>query len=167
MGLVPSWAKDRKLAASLINARSETFATKLSFRSAFKRRRCLIRADGYYEWQKAEKQKQPHLFRLRDRQRFAFAGLWEVWHAEDGEVVESCMISTTDPNDLAKTVHDRMPVIIPPERYDDWLKPTADAQRLLSVLGPYPADIMEAIRVGTTVNNTRHDVPACIVPLTQ
>ncbi|HEY9656670.1 MAG TPA: SOS response-associated peptidase, partial [Crinalium sp.] len=124
-GLVPSWAKDLTIGAKLINARAETVAEKPSFRVAFKQRRCLILADGFYEWHRIDrKTKQPYYFQLADRQPFAFAGLWERWQGDD-TVVETCTILTTQANELLQPIHDRMPVILAPEEYDRWLDPTA------------------------------------------
>jgi putative SOS response-associated peptidase YedK len=123
-GLIPSWAKDKK--AMQINARGEGVATKPMFRAAFKKRRCLIVADGYYEWKKEGKTRHPFLFRLKDDQAFAFAGLWEHWE-HDGEVIDSCAIITTAANDLARAVHDRMPVLLAPDAWEPWLDDAVDA----------------------------------------
>jgi putative SOS response-associated peptidase YedK len=121
-GLIPSWAKDMKIGNQLINARADTVATKPSFRSAFKSRRCLIPADGFYEWRKTEDGKQPFHIRMKDKEPFAFAGLWERWRPEEGEPVESCTIITTDANELMGPIHNRMPVILAPEDYATWLR---------------------------------------------
>src|SRR5258708_32718983 len=120
-GLIPSWAKDSKIGNSLINARADTVAEKPAFRSAFKRRRCLIPADGFYEWKTGEKVKQPYYIHLKDGQPFAFAGLWEQWEPPEGESVRSCAIITTDANDLMRPLHHRMPVILDPKHYATWL----------------------------------------------
>src|SRR5262245_49539638 len=120
-GLIPNWAKDPKIAYSLINARSETAATKPSFRSAMKRRRCLIAADGFFEWKKVGKAKMPVHFHLKGGEPFAFAGLWEYWKPANGDAIESCTIMTTEANELVKPYHDRMPVILPTVHYDHWL----------------------------------------------
>ena len=141
-GLIPSWAKDKK--SPQINARSETAATKPMFRSAFKKRRCLILADGYFEWKAMGKLKQPFLYALKDGKPFAFAGLWETWHG-DGEPLETCAILTTAANDLARQVHDRMPVILTGEQAFAWIDPgiddTAGADRNASALYAGPDDV--------------------------
>jgi putative SOS response-associated peptidase YedK len=165
-GLVPHWAKERAIGNRLINARGETLAEKPSFRDAFKRRRCLIPADGFYEWRKVDGGKQPYLLRLRGGALFAFAGLWSTWRdRERGETLESCAIVTTSPNALAATIHDRMPVILPPERHARWLDPAAtDPVALASLLVPYPDGEMEAYPVSTRVNSPRNDDPSLIEP---
>jgi putative SOS response-associated peptidase YedK len=122
-GLIPSWADDPKIGYRMINARSETAATKPSFRSAFKVRRCLVVADGYYEWQKRDGAKQPFYIHMQGGKLFAFAGLWERWVPPDGEAIESCTILTTDANELTKPIHDRMPVIVDPPDFGQWLDP--------------------------------------------
>jgi putative SOS response-associated peptidase YedK len=155
-GLVPSWAKDTSMGARLINARSETVAEKPAFRQAFKQRRCIIPADGFYEWQRAEGRKQPFFFRMRDERLFGFAGLWERWEGEGGEVVNSCAILTTEANEVLRPVHDRMPVILHPEDYELWLD--GDARKLDLVkqtLRPYQAREMLGYLVGASVNNPR------------
>jgi putative SOS response-associated peptidase YedK len=156
-GLVAPWAKDAKVAP--INARAETAADKPMFRSALRKRRCLIPADGFYEWLAltGEKRKQPYCFRTVDERPWAFAGLWERWRGPDGPV-ESCCILTTGANELVRPVHDRMPVIMPRERWAEWLDPQAqDAGELVLLLRPYPADTMRAYPVGTRVNNPKND----------
>src|SRR5947209_1583232 len=132
-GLIPSWAKDASIGARLINARSETVTEKPSFREAFKRRRAIIPADGVYEWRRTEKGKEPYFFRMRDDRVFGLAGLWERWRNEEGEVIESCAILTTEANEIfrTRTAHDRMPVILHPESYDEWL---SDDPRGISAL---------------------------------
>lgn len=166
-GLVPSWAKDPKMGARMINARAETVAEKPAFRSAFARRRCLIPADGFYEWKKTDtKNKQPVYIRMRDGRPFAFAGLWETWNADDGSQLKSCTIVTTDANPLLRDIHDRMPVILPADAYDTWLDPKpSNAEALKGLLVPYPADVMTWYPVGTLVNSPRNDNPECIEPL--
>ena len=162
-GLVPSWAKDPGIGARMINARAETVATKPSFRSAFRRRRCLIVADGFYEWKKLEHGKQPYYIRLADGAPFAFAGIWEHWEGGDAGEIDSCTIITTEPNELTRDIHNRMPVILAPEDRTKWLDPDltepADVQALLR---PYPPDFMEAYPVSTRVNRASNDVPECI-----
>jgi putative SOS response-associated peptidase YedK len=164
-GLVPSWADDPKIGYRLINARADTVATKPSFRSAFKQRRCLIPADGFYEWKKEGKEKQPYLIEVGDSQVFAFAGLWESWHGEQGPPLESCTIITTDANPLMSELHDRMPVILSPNDYQAWLDPqNLDREGLEKLLDPYPADEMQYRPVSKTVNNARNEGPECIEP---
>jgi len=163
-GLIPSWAKDAKIGNKLINARGETVAEKPSFRSAFRKRRCLIPADGFYEWKKLDGGKLPHFIHLRDEEPFAFAGLWEHWtNPEDGEVIESCTIVTTEANALMRTLHDRMPVILPPADYDRWLDPaTQDVEGLKALLRPYSSEEMTAYPISAYVNNPRHEGVKCL-----
>jgi putative SOS response-associated peptidase YedK len=163
-GLIPSWAKERAMGARMINARSETAAEKPSFRAAFRRRRCLVLADGYYEWQKRGKRKQPYFLRLRDDAPFAFAGLWEHWPGTaEQEAVESCTILTTEPNELSRPIHDRMPVILRPDDYELWLDPTVqEPAKLKPLLGPYDSTGMSADPVSTYVNNPRHEGQQCV-----
>jgi putative SOS response-associated peptidase YedK len=162
-GLIPGWAKDPAIGARLINARAETVAEKPAFRAAFRRRRCLVLADGFYEWQKSAKRKQPFFFHLRDDRPFAFAGLWESWEGGDNSHLETCTILTTEPNDLVATVHDRMPVILAPDAHDAWLDPAVEQpDRLTPLLRPYPAEAMDAYPVGPLVNSPTHDGPGCI-----
>ncbi len=163
-GLIPSWAKDPKIGAKLINARAETLSEKPSFRSAFKRRRCLVIADGFYEWQKQATGKQPMYFSL-DRQPFGFAGLWEHWQSADGSEVESCAIITTEANELMRPIHDRMPVILNPQNYDRWLDPESSSDRIQSLLCPYPAVEMSVYPVSAKVNNPRNEDAECITPI--
>lgn len=161
-GLIPSWAKDPKIGNSLINARGETVAEKPAFRAALKKRRCLILADGFYEWRQGEaKAKQPYFIQLKDGRPFAFAGLWEAWKpAGEAAWRRTCTIITTSPNALMAPLHNRMPVILPPEAYAAWLTPgelpTVEA---LALLQPYPAEAMAARPVSARVNNPRHDAP--------
>lgn len=164
-GLIPSWSKDMKRSARLINARAETAAEKPSFRAAFKRRRCLIPADGFYEWQKLGQGKQPLFIHAQDSKPFGLAGLWEVWHSADGSVIESCTILTTEANELMAPIHNRMPVIIEPADYGMWLDPGPRPEDARHLLRPYPAANMHAYPVSTHVNSPRHDDPQCIAPL--
>lgn len=165
-GLIPFWARDVSIGARLINARSETAAEKPAFRAAFRRRRCLVVADGFYEWQKANGGKQPFFLRLREARPFAFAGLWEQWQGDEGPAIESCTLLTTEPNDLIRPLHNRMPVILSPRDYDLWLDlQVQQPDRLEPLLRPYPAAEMEAHAVGRWVNNPAHDDPRCIEPL--
>lgn len=165
-GLIPFWAKDPKIGYKMINARSESVVEKPAFRSAFKQRRCLILADGFYEWEKRKKPKQPYLFRMKDQKPFAFAGLWEHWEGGEGEIIESCTILTTDANDLVITLHDRMPVILSPDDYASWIDPNAKKPEMLGeFLVPYPADEMQAYPVTNKVNRPSYDEPDCIRPV--
>ncbi len=160
-GLVPGWAKDDAIGARLINARAETLSEKPSFRGAFKARRCLIPADGFYEWQKTGKgrAKQPFHLRRPDGKPFAFAGLWERW-TRGAEPLESCAIITTEANGLLRPIHDRMPVILGPESFDTWLgEPAPDPAALAALLRPCPDDLLTAVPVSTAVNNPRFDGP--------
>jgi putative SOS response-associated peptidase YedK len=162
-GLIPSWAKDAKISSKLINARAETVTEKPAFRSAFKKRRCLILADGFYEWQQQDGKKQPFYFRLQEGKPFAFAGLWEHWDNPEGESIDSCTIITTEANDVLRPIHDRMPVILEPENYDQWLDPQLQKAELIQpLLRPYPTEEMTVSPVSTKVNNPKNDSPDCI-----
>ena len=168
-GLIPSWAKDAAIGNKMINARTETLAEKPSFRAALTRRRCLIPADGFYEWQAAPDGKKagrtPMHIRLKDDGLFAFAGLWEEWRAPDGSPLRSCTIITTTPNAVAAPIHDRMPAILRPEDESLWLDHSqTNASDLLSLLAPYPSEAMEAYAVSRQVNAPTVDDPACIAP---
>ena len=163
-GLVPSWAKDPAIGNRMINARSETAAEKPSFKRAMKQRRCLIVADGFYEWRKTGGVKQPYHAKMQDGKPFAFAGLWEDWE-RDGEAIRSCTILTTEANGLMREVHERMPVILPPESYATWLDPeTRDPAPLLPLLIPYPSGAMETYPVSHAVNSPSNDGPVCVEP---
>ncbi|MXV77649.1 SOS response-associated peptidase [Candidatus Poribacteria bacterium] len=172
-GLIPSWAKDAKIGSRMINARSETLSEKPSFRAAYKRRRCLVLADGYYEWQKieGEKIKQPMYIRLESQKPFAFAGLWEEWQATSdregmGTPLRSCTIITCPPNKTLESIHHRMPVILPQDSYDQWLTPDELTPDVLQpLLKPYTGEEMEAYPVSKYVNRPAHDSPECIKPL--
>ena len=162
-GLTTSWAKDPAIGNKMINARAETASEKPSFRSAFKKRRCLILADGFYEWQKTDSGKQPFYIHMKDGSPFAFAGLWEAW--KNGEELKSCAIITTDANDLMNEIHHRMPVILPPENYGVWLDPGLDEKEpLMDLLKPYPSEEMEAYQVSRRVNRPANNEPSCIEP---
>lgn len=166
-GLIPSWAKDPGVGSRLINARSETVAEKPSFRSAFKSRRCLVPADGFYEWQRQERGRQPFFIRMREGTPFAIAGLWEHWQGPEGEVIESCTLLTTAANEVMRPLHDRMPVILNPKDYDLWLDPDVQKREALSpLLRPYTAEAMVAYPVRPVVNSPANDSPLCIEPLT-
>ncbi len=167
-GLIPSWTKDPTIGNRMINARAETLIEKPSFRTAFRRRRCLIPADGFYEWKAApgKKAKTPMYVRMKSGDLFAFAGLWESWSSPDGSTIQSCTIITTEPNALMKDIHNRMPVILLPSVYEQWLVPgEVDARRFEGLLLPYPAEEMTAFEVSTLVNSPANDLPACIEPV--
>ncbi|HZW37238.1 MAG: SOS response-associated peptidase [Deltaproteobacteria bacterium] len=165
-GLIPSWAKDPAIGDRLINARAETAREKPSFRNAFKRRRCLIPASGFYEWQRKERGKQPHYIRMRDGHLFAFAGLWDRWESPGAGGVETCTILTTDANAVLVPIHDRMPVILPRGEYARWLDPSLqDPDSLAALLVPYPPEGMLAIPVSPRVNSPAVDDEGCIAPL--
>ncbi len=162
-GLIPAWAKDRKIASRMINARAETVADKPSFRAAFKRRRCLILADGYYEWQKGGQIKIPNYIQMKDGRPFAMAGLWESWRDEDDQPLETCTIITTTANELTSSIHDRMPVILEDVDYDLWLDTAVqDRAQLEPLLRPYDSTEMQAMPIGTHVNSVKNDDPGCI-----
>lgn len=160
-GLIPAWSKDRNIAYKLINARSDTVAEKPSFRSAYKSRRCLVPVDGFFEWQRQDKQKIPFHIRKRDSGLFALAGIWEHWKdKQSNEEIESCAILTTTANSLVQPIHNRMPVIINDANFDEWL--TGDPLHLHRFLQPYEWTDFEAIQVSTYVNNARNDGRECI-----
>ena len=164
-GLVPPWARDAAIGNRLINARAETVAEKPAFRRAFRERRCLIPADGFYEWKREGAVKRPFYIRMRDGAPFAFGGIWERWEGIRGEAVETCAILTTEPNDLLAPIHDRMPLILPPEEYGRWLDPSVRVpESLAPLLRPFPPGAMEAYPVGRAVNNPLTDGPSCIRP---
>jgi putative SOS response-associated peptidase YedK len=164
-GLIPSWADDPAIGNRMINARADTVAEKPAFRAAYKKRRCLILADGFFEWQKTGGKKQPYFIHLQDGQLFAFAGLWEHWHRDD-QTIASCTIVTTEANDLLRPMHDRMPVILHPADYERWLDPANQTGAgLAELLRPYPAEEMTFHPVSTLVNNPRNDSPECIKPV--
>ncbi len=183
-GLVPYWAKDPAIGSRMINARSESVAEKPAYREPFRRRRCLVVADGFYEWKRLPGAKQPYFIYMEDRRPFAFAGLWERWKPRAGQLdkiaapgkprvplsadgrLESCAFLTIGPNELMEPIHDRMPVILPPEHWDTWLDPdNDDADGLATLLLPLPAERMRAHPVSTHVNKPANDDPACIEPV--
>jgi putative SOS response-associated peptidase YedK len=167
-GLIPSWAKDAEIGNRLINARGETLAEKPAFRAAFRRRRCLILADGFFEWRQDPdgRGKTPVYISLRSHDPFGFAGLWEIWHAKDGSEVRSCTIITTQPNELVAHIHNRMPVILPASAHAQWLAPgEADPAQLAGLIRPYPAEEMTAHPVARLVNSPANDSPECVAPL--
>jgi putative SOS response-associated peptidase YedK len=165
-GLIPSWAKDPTIGSRLINARAETLAEKPSFRSAFKYHRCIIFANGFYEWQaqSGSKSKLPHLIRMKSGQPFAFAGLWEHWQSPDGSEIKSATIITTTANELMATIHDRMPVILSHSAFARWLDPEPlFPVNLKNLLVPFPAGEMEAYPVSTLVNSPANDRPELVL----
>ncbi len=168
-GLIPSWSKDPTIASRLINARGETVAEKPSFRGGFKYKRCLIPADGFYEWkaQGGEKTKVPYFIHMKDRHPFAFAGLWDEWHSPDGgTLLRTCTIITIEPNELMAALHNRMPVILHQKDYAQWLDAAPQTpENLLPLIKPFPADKMSAYPVSTLVNKPGNDRPECVVPL--
>lgn len=169
-GLIPSWAKDSAISKKMINARAETLAERPAFRTALIRRRCLIPADGFYEWQDAPDGKKgtrtPMHIRRRDSGLFAFAGLWDEWLTPDGSPLRSCTIITTAPNALTAPIHNRMPVILNPDEEAAWLDSSEqNAPDLLSLLVPYPADLLEAYAFSRQVNAPVVDEPTCLLPV--
>jgi putative SOS response-associated peptidase YedK len=161
-GLIPSWSKDASGAARMINARSETASTLPDFGESLRQRRCLVPADGFYEWQRTGKAKQPFCFEVNDGRLFAFAGLWDRWQDPSGGMLETCSILTTTPNDVTAAVHDRMPVIVDPEEYDLWLDPGMKDTRVVSdILRPYDARQMRRFPVSTRVNHAANDDEEC------
>jgi putative SOS response-associated peptidase YedK len=163
-GLIPPWADDPGIGSRMINARSETAPGKPSFRRAFRERRCLIPADGFYEWQRTNGAKQPYYIHMEDGRPFAFAGLWESWSKGGEGEVRTCTILTTGANALVGEVHDRMPVILAHDAYDVWLDPDSERDELTGLLAPYPEDEMEAYPVSRFVNSPSNNDPRCIEP---
>lgn len=167
-GLIPFWSKDPGIGNRMINARAETVGEKPAYRTSFKRKRCLVPADGFYEWQATGGPKQPFYFRFEGGGPFAMAGLWDRWEKGEGEPVETYTILTTEPNEVVAPVHRRMPVILDRETMAIWLDPAIeDAERLTPLLGPFPAAGMEGFPVSTFVNSPGNDTPRCIEPLTE
>ena len=166
-GLVPSWAKDLKMGSKMLNARSETASSKPSFRSAFKKRRCLVLADGFYEWKKVGSKKQPYWIQVNES-LFAMAGLWETWKdpSADGAIVETCTVLTTQANDAMSDLHDRMPVILDPEDHEMWLDSNFhEVEPLQKLMSPYANEAISMFPVSTMVNKPINDSPECIQPL--
>jgi putative SOS response-associated peptidase YedK len=165
-GLVPFWATDPKIASKHINARAETLTVKPAFKDAFKRRRCLVVADGFFEWQKQGATKTPLFIHLEPERPFGFAGLYEIWTPPLGEKLVTCTIITTEPNELVRPIHDRMPVILPKDAEDFWLDSALeDHTRLLDLLQPYQASDMSAFTVSKLVNSVKNNSPECIEPV--
>ncbi|MDQ0230025.1 SOS response-associated peptidase [Metabacillus malikii] len=166
-GLIPPWAKDKKIGYKMINARGETIDEKVSFKKPFQTKRCLILSDGFYEWKRTGKEKQPYRFIMKDNRPFAFAGLWEQWVQENENVsLYTCTIITTEANELTKDVHDRMPVILQENKYDEWLdRHNNDTLKLKKLLTPYDANLMEAYPVSQIVNSPKNDIQECMTNL--
>jgi putative SOS response-associated peptidase YedK len=164
-GLIPSWSKSASMGGRLFNARSETASEKPSFRTAWKHRRCLVVVDGFYEWTPRNRDHQPYHFRSRTEPLLAFAGLYEEWHGEGGEVVESCTVLTTEANADLEGVHHRMPVILAPQCFEPWLGATSDPDRLTSMMHPASEGTLARTPVGRGVNNPRLDDPSCLTPI--
>ena len=165
-GLIPSWSKDSSGAARMINARVETAATKPAFRDAMKSRRCLIPADGFYEWVRTAKAKQPYCFEVNEGQLFAFAGIWDRWKDTSGKLVETCSILTTTPNAVTSPVHDRMPVILDPDVFDLWLDPgMRDLSAASELLKPCDAQQMRCYPISTRINHVANDDEECSAPV--
>jgi putative SOS response-associated peptidase YedK len=165
-GLIPSWAKDVSVAASMINARSETAATKPAFRDALKSRRCLIPADGFYEWSRTGKTKQPYCFEINQGELFGFAGIWDGWREPNGNWMKTCSILTTTPNAVTAAVHDRMPVILDPDSSDVWLDPgMKDVSAMSALLKPFDPWLMRCYPVSSRINHVANDDAACSVPV--
>ena len=165
-GLIPSWAKDAKIGNQLINARSETVATKPAFRSAFRKRRCLMPADGFYEWKKEGTKKQPFYIHLKAGGPFAFAALWEDWQDEDGKPIQSCTILTTEVNSMLKPLHDRMPIILPPENFEKWLDTEIQMpEEILPLVQALPGEALAMHPVSSLVNNPKKEKAECVAPV--
>jgi putative SOS response-associated peptidase YedK len=164
-GLIPSWSKDPSMGARMINARAETVHEKPAFRAPFARKRCLILADGFYEWKQLEKNKQPYYIRLASGNPFAFAGLWDHWTSPEGDERLTCTIITCEPNELMSQLHNRMPVIFDKTTMWDWLDPDAPTVALKAMLAPYDTHAMTAYPVSRAVNRPANDSPECIQPV--
>ena len=165
-GLIPHWAKDSKIGSRMINAKAETVAQRPAFREALRRRRCLVLADGFYEWQRRGRARRPMRVVMRSGEPFAFAGLWSVWTDPQGNRVPSCTIITTAANDLLRPIHDRMPVILPCDLEEFWLdKSVEDAGALGNILTPHPSDAMEAYAVSPLVNSVANDGPQVVASM--
>ena len=163
-GLIPYWTKDPSIGHKMINARAETVDEKPSFKTCLQRRRCLIVADGFYEWKKEGATKRPHRITLKSQELFGFAGLWDTWKSPTGELINSCTIITTTPNELMEPLHNRMPVILPRDVEPVWLdQGVVDSHFLKSLLGPYPVELMMAYEVSPFVNSVKNNGPECLV----
>ena len=164
-GLVPHWAKDPTIGNRMINARAETLQEKPAFRDAYRYRRCIIPANGFYEWQQTGTQKRPYFVRARDDLPMGLAGLWAVWHGADGSELQTCTVITTDANETVRPLHNRMAVILLPDAYEAWLNPSASPQSLTPLLRPAPDDLLIAYPVSPRVNNPQNDDPSLIIPV--
>ena len=164
-GLVPSWAVDRSMGARMINARSDTLATKAAWEPLLRRRRCLVLADGYYEWTGTGKARIPVFFHLSGHRPFAMAGIWDVWKGE-GDPLETCAIITTNANAIAAQYHHRMPVVLSPEESEEWLDESTRTRRAVELMTPYANDDLECYEVSRYVNSPANDSPDCITPVT-
>jgi putative SOS response-associated peptidase YedK len=159
-GLIPSWAKDESIGSRMINARAESLAEKPSFKGLLRSKRCLIVADGFYEWRQDRGSKTPMFITMKDGEPFAFAGLWDSWKTPDGQQIRTCTIITTEPNEVVAPIHNRMPAILLPDVRDEWLDPSIKDEHLLTNwLAPYPSDAMTAREVSRLVNDPKHDSP--------
>jgi putative SOS response-associated peptidase YedK len=166
-GLIPSWAKDMSIGITTVNARSETVTTTLSFSEAIRSRRCLIPADGFYEWKKMGKVRQPYCFEVGDGELFALAGLWDEWKNPEGQIIQSCTVLTTTPNTLLADIHDRMPVIVSPENYASWLNPKIEEfAAVREMLKPYDPSLMRSYPVSPKLNNVQNDDADSAAPIT-
>jgi putative SOS response-associated peptidase YedK len=166
-GLIPSWAKDVSIGNRTLNARSETVITTPAFRDSILTKRCLIPADGFYEWRRMGSAKQPYCFEVGEGEVFAFAGLWDHWRSPDGQIVESCTVLTTHPNSLVADIHDRMPVIVAPDKYETWLDPDInDFDAIRDILKPYEANLMRRYPVSMRLNNSKNDDAESASPIT-
>lgn len=165
-GLVPNWADEPSIGVRMLNARADTVAQKPAYRAAFAKRRCLIAADGFFEWLTEGKKKQPFLFRMHDERVFAFAGIWETWERQ-GQRIESASILTTEANDVVRDIHDRMPVILPAEALAIWLAPATAPEALHALLRPYSGHDLLRVAVDPVVGNVRNEGPQCVAPVAQ
>jgi putative SOS response-associated peptidase YedK len=166
-GFIPAWVKDPKTMSLMFNARGETAADKPAYRNAMKRRRCLVPADGFYEWKRDGDRKRPYWVHPRAGGPIAFAGLWEAWMGPNGEEVETAAIVTTAANDTLRPLHDRMPVVVPPDAFDLWLDPNADPQAAATLIAPAPNDLLEAYEVSGAVNRVANDDPSLLTPASE
>jgi putative SOS response-associated peptidase YedK len=166
-GFIPSWVKDPRTVSLMFNARGETAAEKPAYKAAMKRRRCLVPADGFYEWKRDGGRKRPYWVRPRAGGPIAFAGLWETWTGPNGEELETAAIVTTAANGMLKPLHERMPVVVPPDAFDLWLDPNADRQTASSLIAPAPNDLFEAYEVSGAVNRAANDGPALLTPASE
>lgn len=164
-GLIPFWAKEASIGQKIINARAETLDQRPSFKHCLQRKRCIIPTDGFYEWKKDGSTKKPYRITLENGELFGFAGLWDTWQDPVGQIIRTCTIITTTPNELIEPIHNRMPVILPKESEHDWLDSTIDGRLMTGIFKPYPADIMTVYEVPSLVNSPKNDVVDCIAPI--